>query len=1007
MTALHPQLFTIPAHRSFADALAAGLGARFGGDAGSLARGIVLLPNNRAVRAVSDAFVRRAGGGLLLPRLVPVGDPELDERIGGMLDPLDGPSIPPAIDPIERQLRLARLVQRVRGLDAAEALRLAADLGRTLDQLLVEQVPPERLRELTADLPELAGHWQSSLDALELILRQWPDELANLGKIDLAARRNLLLDALERRWRAAPPAGFVCAAGITTAAPAAARLLRRVAMLEQGLVVFPALDLDMPEGEWDLLGPHEAEAGRRPRPSLETHPQFHLKLLLERMGFARGEVARWRWSGAQPVAAQDGRRRRGVAAVRARAIGNAMAPAAATPRWQLLPPAERRLSGVRALELADPAEEAQAIALALREALEEPGRTAALVTPDRGLARRVAAHLKRWNIVADDSAGRPLSQTPPGTLLLAIASAAAERFAPVALLTLLAHPLVRAGDERLPWLDGLRLLDLALRGPRPASGLSGVSAYLSEGTGREGERRAQALPFWEEAARLLAPLEAAFDLPEGGSLWRQSGRPGGLTALLAAIRETAGRLGGDDVWRGPAGRAAAELLAALEEAGDHGPEQMKPEALPAVLERMMAQVAVRPPYGQHPRIFIWGLIEARLQQADLMILAGLNEGTWPALPAPDPWLAPRIRAELGLPSLERRVGLAAHDFACALGSPQVLVTRARRDARSPAVASRLWLRIEAMTGGVTRAPTIKKWARAIDRPERFIQIERPAPAPPVADRPKTLWVTDVDRLKADPYAFYAKRMLRLASLDPVDADPTAAWRGTAVHDVLEAWMWQDDCDPAKLRQRAEALLDDPGVHPMLRALWQPRLMEAIDFIGGRMAEGLAIGRRPALAEVEGRAHIAGVELRGRVDRLDRCADGSLAIVDYKTGQPPKKKAVAAGFALQMGLLGAIAARGGFEALEGLPAHLEYWSLARGKEDFGFVVDAAERAGMSAAQFVADSERLFAEAAARWLTGGEKFTAKLHPAFAPYAEYDQLIRLDEWYGREQGAAAAPT
>jgi len=213
-------------------------------------------------------------------------------------------------------------------------------------------------------------------------------------------------------------------------------------------------------------------------------------------------------------------------------------------------------------------------------------------------------------------------------------------------------------------------------------------------------------------------------------------------------------------------------------------------------------------------------------------------------------------------------------------------------------------------------------------------------------------------------------------------------------------MREDDCDPSRLRGRAEALLDDPGVHPMLRALWQPRLLEAIDFIGARMAEGLAQGRRPALAEVEGRASLSSVELCGRVDRLDRCADGTLAIVDYKTGQPPKKKAVAAGFALQMGLLGAIAARGGFPDVQGEPAFLEYWSLARNKGESGFVVDAAKRAGMAASEFVADSERLFAESAAKWLTGEEPFTAKLHPAFAPYGEYDQLIRLDEWYGRER-------
>src|SRR5205085_11722336 len=234
--------------------------------------------------------------------------------------------------------------------------------------------------------------------------------------------------------------------------------------------------------------------------------------------------------------------------------------------------------------------------------------------------------------------------------------------------------------------------------------------------------------------------------------------------------------------------------------------------------------------GQHPRIFIWGLIEARLQHADLMIVGGLNEGVWPPLPAPDPWLAPRIRHDLGLPSLERRIGMAAHDFATSLGGREVLVTRARRDSRSPAIASRFWLRLEAMTGGLTRAHRHKNWARRIDRPDDYLPAERPAPAPDPAIRPRTISVTEVDRLKADPFAFYARKMLRLPTLDLVDADPSAAWRGSAVHRILEAWTKEDDCDPERLRPRAEELLRSSAAHPLMRALWQPRLMEAIDFI---------------------------------------------------------------------------------------------------------------------------------------------------------------------------------
>ncbi|HEX8216243.1 MAG TPA: double-strand break repair protein AddB, partial [Allosphingosinicella sp.] len=498
----HPSVYAIPPHRSFADALAAGLAAQFGRGKTDLASGLVLVPNNRAGRAIQEAFVRRSGGGLLLPRLVTVGDPELGERVGGMLEPLgdETDQIPPAIDPVERLMLLSRLVQRHRAVSASEALRLAVDLARTLDQLLFEEIDPARLRNFAAELPDLSLHWQRSLDELELVLSDWPALLAERGRIDVADRRNRILSAIAHRWRDRPPAGFVAAAGITTGAPAIARLLRTVSRLSRGRVVFPGLDLAMSDREWESLGPHDPdpETGRR-RPSIETHPQFHLKQLLDRMGVARGEVAAWRWGGG-----------RDAPAVRSRAIANAMSPAAFTSKWRSLPAAERRLTGVRAIELAEPAEEAQAIAIALREALEVPGRTAALVTPDRVLARRVSAHLRRWGVEADDSAGRPLPLTPPGTLILAAANAAAERFAPVPLLTLLKHPLVMKGDRRLHWLDGVRLLDLVLRGPRPPAGLGGIEQHLADCSGRDRERRAAAAGWWPEAAGLLDPLERAF-----------------------------------------------------------------------------------------------------------------------------------------------------------------------------------------------------------------------------------------------------------------------------------------------------------------------------------------------------------------------------------------------------------------------------------------------------------------------------------------------------------------
>jgi ATP-dependent helicase/nuclease subunit B len=949
-------VFTIPSHRSFADSLAAGLIARFGKEPLGLAQGRILLPNNRAVRAVTEAFVRASGSGLLLPRLIPVGDPELNERVGGALDCIDDEvPIPPAIDPMERLLRLASIV---RGEGTAESLRMAAELARTLDALLVERIDPSKLKNAVEATSDLALHWEKSLQKLQLIYDVWPHLLEERGAIDLAERRNRLLKVLAGRWKDDPPPGFTVAAGITTSAPAVADLVARVSRMSAGMVVLPGLWLSdvFPDDEWDALGPDEKGRGE------PTHPQYHLKLLLDRLGVGRDDVQPWRWSG---VAASS--------PARTRAIANAMAAPDYSHKWETLKPAERRLGGIRLAELADPASEAQAIALALREALETPGKTAALITPDRQLAGRVSALLARWGIAADDSAGKALSTTPAGTLLLGIASAASEELAPVALLALLKHPLVGGdGDDRVAWLDAVRELDIKLRGPRPPAGIAGLDAHFGS------------LFQWQRVRPRVEVLKALSD------------RSICLAEFAAGLSNAAQALAGDAAWRGPDGRAAAEILAEIEASEVALQLTVTPDDAVPLLRQLLDGRAVRPPYGGHPRIFIWGLLEARLQRADLVVLGGLNEGVWPVLPAPDPWLPPKVRATLGMPTTDSRIGLAAHDFASALGAPEVLITRARRDPKSPTVASRFLLRLGAISGGVPHDHTLERLTRALDDPGPARPVARPAPSPPREQRPDKISVTQVDRLKADPFSFYAQAILGLKKRDPVDDDHTARWKGIAVHEVLQDWLQNDECDPDSLRPRAERMLKDEAIHPMLRALWAPRLLEAIDWIAELERENRASGRRPLKAEVTGEAILAGVTAHGRVDRIDRLSDGSLAIIDYKTGQPPSQKTVDEGFALQLGLLGLIGRAGGFEGIGGDPEAFEYWSLARYRGKFGRLMRPDK--DMEPGEFLAHAHHNFGEAVRRWLTGSEPFTAKLNPAYAPYGDYDQLMRLEEWYAR---------
>ena len=968
-----PSVFSIPADRAFADALVEGLIAQHGKDQLGLAKGIILVPNNRAATAIRDAFVRRSERGLLLPRIVPIGDADLGEQVGSALDPADAEPIPPAIDPLERQMTLAQMLQdKDAALDGAQAMRLAADLGRVLDQLTVERVKPSALREL--DVASLSDHWAKSLETLKIILDEWPKRLAELGKIDLADRRNRQLDRVTDRWRTSPPSGFVVAAGISAGAPAVAQFVKTVANLERGQIVLAGLDLFMPAEEWDVIGGGE---GAGP---LETHPQFHLWQLLDRIGVPRTLVRPWRWG-----EASRGR------IVRGERVSLAMAPANFTQKWVGLDRAQRVLRGVYALELATPADEAQTIALALRDAIETPRKTAALVTPDRALANRVAALLRRWNIAADDSAGKPLSAVPSGTFLLTLASAVAEQFAPVALLALLKHPLVRAGEGRLAWLDGVRALDLVLRGPRTSAGLMGIDARLAQPDERTKKLPEQAAEWWAEARPLLEPLEAGC-----------AANPG-LPELLRLMRETAQSLVGDTLWSGQDGRALADLIAGLESHAGSGPKRVSIESFSLILRDLMAGVATRPTSGSHPRLSIWGLLEAKLQSADLMILGGLNEGVWPQLSSPDPWLAPVVRKQLGLPSLERRIGLASHDLVSAMGAPDILLTRAKRDAQAPTIASRLWLRLETLTGGFVLPPTEKRYdllAHALDT-GKGERAKRPAPCPPVDERPKKLSVTDVDGLKADPYSFYAKKMLRLQKLAAPGEEPDAKWRGTFLHAVLGDWGQVDKFEHGKLLPRLIDAFDSSGLHPVVRAMWQPRFEEAAEWFEARVEAQRAEGREPLEAEISGSFKIGDVTLSGRADRIDRLADGSLAIVDYKTGAPPSTAQVMEGYALQLGLIAHMANCGAFEGAKGQPGLFEYWSQARlSGEPYGYVKSPNVSRGkpvMEAEEFVAKAYHNFEEAVDDWLLGNRPFTAKDMPDYA-WSDYDQLMRYEEWQGR---------
>ncbi len=967
------KLSTIPPNVPFLDALAAWWrGAGGAGTPEQCADAIFLLPTRRAARGLTDAFLRHGNGApLLLPRIVALG--ALDEAPLALAGALD---VPQAVVPPRRLAVLASLILALRGRHGAPTLPdrawlLADALASLLDEAALAQV------DLASKLPDAVGrefaqHWDVTIAFLRIITHAWPEWLAEEGLCDPAARQVRLLDAQAVAWRAAPPAMPVIAAGTTAAIPAVARLLRVVAGLPRGQVVLPGLDTELDAESWDALD--------------ESHPQHSLRTLLTELGARRTDVDVW-----QDHAAISPPSR--VAALR-----DALLPAATLHRWHGAVQPEP--AGLRRLAPSDQQEEAVSIALLLRDAIEQPGATAALVTPDRGLAQRVTAELLRFGVVADDSAGEPLADTPPAVLIRLLADALAEGLRPVPLLALLKHPLAAFGLPPAGCRAAARALERgSLRGAMPAPGLAGL------------RRAAPQAAIVDRLKEALAPVLALGTQPVAATEM--------LRALLAAAEAaaTTGELPGSLLlWRDEEGEALALHMAAVLQAFAHLPPLTLAD-MPGLLDAALAGQAVRSRRAlrgrggtEHPRVSIYGLLEARLQSADLVVLGGLVEGVWPPQPDPGPWMNRAMRRLAGLPSPDVAVGLAAHDFvSTACAARTAILSAPRRRDRAPAVPSRWLTRLDALLGDRKLEPhPAAHWAASLDRPDGAARpVARPSPRPPVALRPRRLRVTEIETWLRDPFAIYARHVLALCKLKKLEESADAAEYGTIVHAALHDFYrrfgeaWPADA-AAQVRACMDAALDEAGMRPALAAWWRPRLRRIADWVADAEATRRAeLGRpRRIVSEHDGSWEIAApagpFTLRGRADRIERLFQGGIAILDYKTGALPAKKDVEEGRAPQLPLEGAMAEAGAFGGeVTGAVADLTYWRISG-----GFIAGEAKpllRGDTAAiASIIGEAAAALRALVATFDRPETPYLSQPHPGAAPrFSDYAVLARAGEW------------
>lgn len=910
-----PTVYNIPAGQPFARILAQHLFEQANGKPEALSEITVLLPTRRACRVVQDAFLNlehAQNGATLLPRLQPIGDLDEEELSLNILGKnaenlLD---LAPAISPIQRQILLAKLIQELPDKHSHEqALKLAQALGHLIDQIHTENLD---MADMTKLVPaEFADHWQITLKFLEIISEAWPAILTERGLMDQAERRNALIIALADHWETHPPQTPVIGAGSTGSIPSTSRLLSVISRLPNGCLLLPGFDAHIDDKSWDTIE--------------ETHPQYGFKHLFTEIGITRKDV--------KPLKDNTNMRE-----TLAREI---MRPAETSNEWMTLKSAadqrttiENALNNLSLIECDNEREEAEIIALALRETLETPDKTACLITPDRMLARRVKETCKRWNILLDDSAGESLKESTLGIYLRLLLDAVSNQFAPLDLLALLNHKHC-AFDT-----DNLSALDYALRGLKPAEGFDGLIRHV-EHRPRLDEHIAQTAI---SALQKLEPRFTDFEKLRGKTLPFKSW----LQALLTVAENLSKAEENTEttLWHGETGQKAAQFLTTLFEETDN----MAPLTLndfSESLSHFMQIPVLRPAFGTHPRLHILGQLEARLIDADRVILGGLNEGTWPPDPGADPWMSRPMRKDFGLPSPERGIGLAAHDFVQGLCANEVLLTRSIRASGSPTVPARWLQRLDAVMlaadikQDALRRHDLKDWAHALDHSEDSTPVPQPKPCPPLKDRPQTLSVTQIELWLRDPYAIYARHILGLDALEALEKPFDAAERGTLLHAILETFT----------EQTQNALPEDPQTllleiaHTQVAKLqestqiwdfWWPRFTKSARWFTEHEAQ-----HRKSAQNIKNEAfgrltlNTANGEftLRGIADRIDKTADNRAIVIDYKSGGQYSKTAMKDGGSPQLPLEALILSEGGFKDA-GIPAmptaSLEYWAFTGSK-----------------------------------------------------------------------------
>lgn len=833
-------LYVIPHGSNFLQRLTAGLIDRYGDDPLTLASARIFLPTKRACLSLERHLVTTQKSSLaFMPKLIPLGEFGLED-IEDFLPPLTMIDQKP-ISGLRREFLLAHLIlkwgesRQDQGPSTFDhALSLAESLGAFFDQLQVEEIAFHDLARLVPQ--EFAHHWQATLSFLQVVTHNWPTILREEKAIDRAMYRNLLFSHILTAFAENPPQTPVIVAGSTGTFSMTSRLMKAVTSLPRGSVILSGLDQETPEELW------------RQKAESPTHPQHALMVLLKQQGWKREEIKTW---GEGRIADQ----------------------CLALQEAFMHLPSEKTVQDVTLFECQHLREEAQLIALLVKDHWLHDQGDIAIITSDQTLIRFVETFLSRWGLDVDNSAGLSLWGTRWGIAFMQLLAVLDSDWGTVEVLNVLKM----MGLQKVKCAQ----LEKELRSP------DGLGMQLKDH------------PLCAVLKEALQPLIEV-----------RSRKKAGFSDILGAHLSVFFSLFGEQ--QDP---VYAELFTSLRDIMENTRRlpTLAVEHYAESLKHLLKQATYRSQRKTGRQIYVWGSIEARLQRTEMVILAGLNEGTWPRDIRPDPWINRSMRSKLGLPPLERRIGLNALDFCQSVCSPKVYLTRAESvDGKLQQPSRFLHILRQAVGEDVLKPQKpYLAWVRKLDHPRDIMPAEVPYPRPALDLRPREMAATHIEGLVRNPYAFYARQILGLKSLDPLSNEPGAARFGTLIHHVLE----QHKKTSLALSLLGKTAFEAFAVFPHILFFWWPRFTRIAAWIEAEEEKRKALLRR-SFMEIEGQLVLetpsGRYKIKAKADRIDVLEDGVVDIIDYKTGVIPTKSQMQSGEGAQLLIEALMVQQGGFE-----------------------------------------------------------------------------------------------